>query len=117
MRELTNVSGPDGALDAFVGQLLGCGAVLSQIISQMAQHAAAGGPTPDTVPIPIAAHELLIEVLGELEHRYQRRDFKTAAGLLKEATDRICEEVFFIPPEELARLKLQGDGELGPEFE
>jgi hypothetical protein len=109
MRELTNVPGSDSALDVFVGQLLGCGAVLSQIISQMARHAAAGGPTPDTVPIPVAAHELLVEVLGDLEPRYERRDLRRAAGLLKEATDRICEEVFFIPPEELARLKAEGE--------
>ncbi len=117
MGELTNVRGPDGALDAFVGQLLGCGAVLSQIISDMARHAAAGGPTPDMVPIPIAAHELLIEVLGELDHRYQRRDLRVAAGLLKEATDRICEEVFFVSPEALARLKRECDGELDEEWE
>jgi hypothetical protein len=109
MRKLTDVPAPDGVLDEFVGALLGAGAVLSQIITQMVQYAAAGGPVPDAVPIPIAAHELLVDTLSELEHRHARRDLKTAAALLKDATDRICDEVFFIPREEVERLKLGTD--------
>jgi hypothetical protein len=86
-------------LDEFIGQLLGAGAVLSQIISQMARHAAAAGPTPDAVPIPDAAHELLASVLTDLKRRYSRRDLTVAARILKNATDSICEEVYFVPLE------------------
>jgi len=77
--------------------LLGAGAVLSQIISQMVRYAAATGPVPDAAPIPEAAHAVLADALTDLKHRYSRRDLKVATRILKEATDRICEEVYFVP--------------------
>lgn len=87
-------------LDEFISQLLGAGAVLSQIISQMVRHAAATGPLPDVAPIPDVAHELLAGALTDLK-RYSRRDLTIAARILEEATDRICEEVYFVPLDEL----------------
>lgn len=97
MSELTDPSTPDDVLDGFVAELLGAGAVLSQIITQMVRFDAARGENPDAVPIPQAARELLSTVLAGLKPRHSRRDWKVAAAILKEATDTICEEVYFVP--------------------
>lgn len=96
MSKLTDPSRPDDVLDRFVSELLGAGAVLSQIVSQMARFDAAFGKNPDAVPIPQAAHELLSSVLAELKHRHSRRDWKVAATILKETTDTICSDVYFV---------------------
>jgi hypothetical protein len=93
-------------LDEFIAQLLGAGAVLSQIITQMVRYDAARGGAPDAVPIPQAAHELLASVLTDVRRRYSRRDLIVAARMLKEATDRICQEVCFVSPD----LADDGDG-------
>jgi hypothetical protein len=96
MSEQTDPSRPDDVLDRFVGELLEAGAVLSQIVSQMARFDAAFDQTPDAVPIPQAAHELLFSVLAELKPRHSSRDWKVAAAILKEATATICNDVFFV---------------------
>jgi hypothetical protein len=96
MSKLTDPSRPDDVLHRFVGELLGAGAVLSQIVSQMARFDAARGERPDAVPIPQAAHELLSSVLAELRSRHSRRDWNVAATILKEATETICADVFFV---------------------
>ena len=97
MSELTDPSRPDDVLDRFVGELLGAGAVLSQIVSQMARFDAAFGESPDAVPIPQAAHEFLSSVVAELKPRHSRRDWKVAAAILKETTETICNDVYFVP--------------------
>lgn len=109
MREPSGPSQPPHVLDQFIGELLGAGAVLSQIISQMVRHAARAGPVPDAAPIPDVAHELLASVLTDLKHRYSRRDLKVAAGILKDATDRICEEIYFVDLDKLDDLGVDGD--------
>lgn len=87
---------PDDVLHRFVAELLGAGAVLSQIVAQMVRYDAAHGANPDAVPIPQAACELLSDVLTDLKPRHSRRDWKVAAAMVKEATDKICEEVYFV---------------------
>ena len=62
------------------------------------------GSDPNVVPIPVAAHELLTDVLKVLKRRHSRRDLNAAAAIVKEATDLICQEVFLVPFEELHRL-------------
>jgi hypothetical protein len=42
---------------------------------------------------------LLASVLTDVRRRYSRRDLIVAARMLKEATDQICEEVYFVPPD------------------
>ena len=66
-------------------------------------------PVPDAAPIPEAAHELLASALTDLKHRYSRRDLKVAARILKEATDRICQDVFFVPLDSLEDLGSDGN--------
>jgi hypothetical protein len=62
----------------------------------MARFDAARAEGPDAVPIPQAAHELLASVLAELKPRHSRRDWKVAAAILKEATDTMCNDVYFV---------------------
>ncbi len=97
MSELTDPSTPDDVLERFVAELLGAGAVLSQIVSQMVRFDAEHGVNPDAVPIPQAAHELLCNGLVQVKPRHSPRDWKVAAAILKEATDAICDNVFFVP--------------------
>jgi hypothetical protein len=89
---------PD-ALDDLVTELLACGAVLSQIISHMVRFQASGRAAPDAAPIPEVAHSLIRGVLGDVRKRHSKRDIKVAARIVKEATDAIGEEIFFVGPE------------------
>lgn len=109
MREPSGPPQRPHVLDEFIRELLGAGAVLSQIVDQMVRHAAKAGPVPNLAPIPDVAHELLASVLSDLKHRHSRRDLKVAAWILKEATDRICEEVYFVDLDKLDDLGIDGD--------
>ena len=90
---------PAEPLDELVAQLLECGAVLSQLISHMVQFDASGRSAPDAAPIPEVAHSLIRDVLGDVRKRHSRRDVKVAAAIVKEATDAIADDIFFVGPE------------------
>ena len=91
----------DDALDELVSQLLGCSAVLSQMISRMVEWESAGHSAPDAAPIPTVAHELIGSVLDEVKRRHSRRDLIVAASIVGEATNAMTENIFFVPlPEE-----------------
>ena len=100
MTETTDSVSSNDALDELAFQLLGCGAVLSQMISGMIRCQAAGRSAPDAAPIPSVAQDLIRDVLGDLKRRYSRRDLKVACAIVEEATDAICENIFFVPLEE-----------------
>ena len=88
-----------GPLDELVTELLGCGAVLSQIVSGMVRFAASGRSTPNLAPIPDVAHSLISDVLADVVKRYSKRDVKIAAAIIRDATETIGEEIFFVDPE------------------
>jgi hypothetical protein len=91
----------DDALDELVSQLLGCSAVLSQMISRMVEWESAGHSAPDAAPIPTVAHEPIGSVLDEVKRRHSRRDLIVAASIVGEATNAMTENIFFVPlPEE-----------------
>jgi hypothetical protein len=97
MAKHPDVPQSNDALDELVSQLLGCGAVLSQIISHMVRFQAAGRSAPDAAPIPEVAHSLIRDVLGEIGRAHSRRDLRNAAAIVSEATEAIAEEVFMYP--------------------
>ena len=115
MSDLPRPSQPPTALDQLVGELLGAGAVLSQIISGMIRYEAESGPVPDAAPIPDVAHGLLVRTLSDLRHHYSRRDLKVAARILKEATDCICENIYYVPPHAFDGLSVDDDAAGPPE--
>jgi len=86
-------------LEDLVSQLLGCGAVLSQIISHMVESAASKRSAPDAVPIPTVAHSLIHSVITDVPRRYSNGQIKTAARIISDVTDAICEEIMLVPPE------------------
>jgi hypothetical protein len=89
----------ESVLQDLANQLLECGAVLSQIVSGMVQWQAAGLSHPNAVPIPEAARTLVADVLKEAKPKHSRRDLKVAAAIVKEATDAIAENVYFVDPD------------------
>jgi hypothetical protein len=97
-------------LEELANQLLECGAVLSQIVSGMVQWQAAGLSHPDAAPIPDTARSLVADVLKEVKPKHSRRDLKVAAAIVKEATDAISENIFFVDPE-WAKEVLENDDE------
>lgn len=101
MTDTTESATTNDALDELAFQLLGCGAVLSQMVSGMIRFQAAGRAAPDAAPIPTVAQSLIRSVLGDLTRRHSRRDVKIAAKIVEEATDAICENIFFVPLEDL----------------
>jgi hypothetical protein len=103
MTDTTDSVSSNDALDELAFQLLGCGAVLSQMVSGMIRCEAAGRSAPDAAPIPTVAQSLIRGVLGDLKRRYSRRDLNVAAAVVQRATDAICENIFFVPLEELPR--------------
>jgi hypothetical protein len=86
------------ALDDLVIQLLACGGVLSQLIVGMVEFSASGRPTT-TVPIPDVAHSLIRSVVPEMERRYSQTELATAAAMVKEVTQRICDEIVVVCPD------------------
>jgi hypothetical protein len=88
----------EAAIAELAGQLLGCGAVLSQIVDHMVRTRAAGKSAPDTAPIPTVAHELIGGVIADLARRHSDEELKAAAAIVCEATDAICSDVYLVPP-------------------
>jgi hypothetical protein len=86
-------------LDELVSELLGVGAVLSQIISNMVRFQAAGKSAPDAAPIPEIAHRLIRDVVGDLRSRHSKRDLRVAAAIIGEATNAIADNLFFVDPD------------------
>jgi hypothetical protein len=90
---------PAEPLDELVDALLECGGVLSQIISHMVSSQRAGRSAPDAAPIPEVAHSLIHDVLHDVRKQHSKRDIRVAASIVSQATDAICEEIFFVDPD------------------
>jgi hypothetical protein len=84
------------AVAELAGQLLGCGAVLSQIITHMVKTQAAGESAPDAAPIPTVAHELVGDAITDLTRRHSDEELQAAATIVREATDAICSGIFLL---------------------
>jgi hypothetical protein len=70
----------------------------------MVEFEASGRSAPDTAPIPEVAHDLIRSVSTDVRHEFSRRDLRTAAKIVKQITAAICNDIFYIPPEEIDRL-------------
>ena len=90
---------PPSALDDLVSQLLDCGGVLSQIISRMVQFNASGRAAPDIAPIPVVAHSLIHDTITDLAEQYSEEEIRTSASVIKDVTQSICANIFFVGPE------------------
>jgi hypothetical protein len=101
MAKRTDSHRSNSAVEELVTELLGCGAVLSQMISQMVEFEASGRSAPDAAPIPTVAHELIAGVLTDIKHRHSRRDLKVAAAIVGEVTESICQNIFFVDLDKL----------------
>ena len=99
MTESCDSQRPTTPLEDLVTQLLACGAVVSQIIGHMLEFQASGRSAPDAAPIPEVAHSLIHGVITDLTRRYSKGQIRTAARIVEVVTDRICEEIMFVPPE------------------
>jgi hypothetical protein len=88
---------PGDGLDQLVDQLLNCSGVLSQIVSHMIEVDAAGFSSPDAAPIPEVAHNVVRDAVGETVCRHPEYDIETAARIIEEATNAVCENVFLVP--------------------
>ncbi len=97
MTDQSVVNHPPDALDELVSELLGCGAVLSQIINHMVAFEASGRSEPGLAPIPDVAHGLIRGVLDGLKKHHSKADIRTAAAIVGEVTDAIGEQIFFVP--------------------
>lgn len=80
-------------------KLLDCGGVLSQIVGRMVEFQAAGRSAPDAAPIPEVAHSLIRGVLDGVGKRHSKRDIRVTATIIAEATEAMCENIFFVGPE------------------
>jgi hypothetical protein len=99
MRDQHDSVHPPDPLGELTSELLGCGGVLSQMIGGMIEFQAAGRSAPDAAPIPEVAQSLVRDVLDEVGKRHSKRDIRMAATIVAEATDAICENIFFVDPE------------------
>ena len=90
-------SQPAPALDELATQLLACGAILSQIVSRMARNAAARRSAPDAMPIPDAAHEVILSAIADDLRRHRDTELIAAARIVQLATDALYDNVFFVP--------------------
>lgn len=102
MNDHLSPSRPGDALDELTDQLLECGAALSQIIGHMIKSQASGRSAPDAAPIPEIAHGVIRSVLEDLADRHSDGQIEAAARIIQEATSEICENIFFVPIEQIA---------------
>jgi hypothetical protein len=93
-------STPSDALDELVDQPLNCGGVLSQLVGHMIKAEAARRADPGSVPIPEVAHGVIRDALGDLPDHHPDDDLETAARIVEEATNAICQNVFLLPTPE-----------------
>ena len=100
---------PRDGLDDLVAELLQCGGVLSQIMSQMSQCESSGRSAPDAAPIPETTHSLICGVLREVTRKHSSRDLKVAARIINEVTETILENIFFMPLDEAVASGVDGD--------
>ncbi len=100
MSDQITASPPSDPLDELVNELLLCGGVLSQIVSHMVASERSGRSSPDAAPIPEVARFLIRSVIGDAGKRYSKRDIKVACRLVGDVTHAICEEIFFVGPDE-----------------
>lgn len=84
------------ALDAFTMAVLASCGQLSLILDHMHRFAAANGAPGDAPPMPVALHNLIRDVLGQLVHDHDVADIATAAQMLDSATRIIGDELFFV---------------------
>ena len=88
---------PQDALDELVDQLLNCGGVLSQIVGHMVRSQSSGFSAPDAAPIPEVAHHVIRDAVSETAAQYAEGELRSAARIVEEATNAICENVFLVP--------------------
>lgn len=89
---------PD-VLDELTTELIDCGGVLSQLIGGMVAYHAAGRSAPDADPIPEVAHRLIRGVVRDIRKRHSKRDVTVAARIVHEASEGICNDIFFVDPD------------------
>jgi hypothetical protein len=94
-----HITPPSDALVDFVTQLLECGGVLSQIIASMVEFQSSGRSAPDAAPIPEVAHTLIRGVIEDFGTRFSKRDVKVASRIVREATKRMCNDLYVVGPE------------------
>jgi hypothetical protein len=92
----TTTPTPADPVDELVDELLGCGAVLSQIIAHMVESRNAGRSAPEAAPIPEMAHSLIYSAVHGVVKQHSKRDIRGAASIVSQATEAICEEIFFV---------------------
>lgn len=105
MSESSPSASPPTAIDLLVEELLGCGAVLSQIVSGMLEFEASGRAANGLAPIPEIAHGLIVSVLQDVRNGHSRRDIRVAATIVGQVTEAIAENIFAVSPEFFDELK------------
>jgi hypothetical protein len=91
------INEPDAAaLEAFTMAMLASCGQLSLIIDHMHRFAAEVGVPGDAPPLPVALHNLVRDVLGQLAAEHVVADIATAAQMLESATRIIGDELFFV---------------------
>ena len=90
---------PSDPLDDLVSELLGCGAVLSQIIGRMIEFEASGRSDPHAAAIPDVAHSVIRSVLDDVKGRHADAEIRATALIVSEVTDAICNDIFFVAPD------------------
>jgi hypothetical protein len=91
-------------LDALITELIECGGVLSQIVAHMAFCDRAGYSAPDAPPPGVVLRELLTGVLKPIVAECPSEQTEATTVLLRDVTRTICDEIMFVPVEEMERL-------------
>jgi hypothetical protein len=103
MTDQEAASTPD-VLDVLVDQLLACGAPISQMMARMQEYEPSGLSSSDAPPIFEVAHSLIRSVVDDLTERYSDDEIRVSSEIVAQATVAICENIFFLPPDEIRRL-------------
>jgi len=81
----------------FVTELVGTATALMSIVDHMERSATSGRSAPNAPSVPEVLAVILRDVLVPLAETRAQDDLATAAGILAEAGEIACAEIFLVP--------------------
>jgi hypothetical protein len=89
------------AVESFVEEFLATSGMICRIIDHMARFHDAGHSHPDAPPIDVVLRGLLCDVLTPLTDKCGHSEIGIATAVLRNASERISEEILLVNPDML----------------
>jgi hypothetical protein len=110
MEPLLPCEAGDAAIAGLVAQLLQNTATLTVMVDEMMRFRAAGHSAPDAPPVIDVLGRLLCDVLPALLANHTAAAIEGVTGVLREADEIMCRDLYFVPPEAMPQSRQRRPG-------